>query len=90
MESPSLGERVEILLVSLGDREMVPKTQMPPNTSKYRQWVTINGQKVEALRDTGASMTTVRSQLVHSEQVVLNSFHQVVGGKLLEHSPGSI
>ena len=33
---------------------------------------------VETLRDTGISMTTVRSQLVHSEQVVLNSFHQVV------------
>ncbi|KAJ1216045.1 hypothetical protein NDU88_003651 [Pleurodeles waltl] len=57
---------------------MVPKAHMPRNTSKYRQWVTINGQKVEALRDTGASMTTIQSQLVSPEKIVPNTFHQVI------------
>ncbi|KAJ1211568.1 hypothetical protein NDU88_006926 [Pleurodeles waltl] len=78
MDPDSFEEQVEISLVSLGEREMVPKAHMPRNTSKYRQWVTINGQKVEALRDTGASMTTIQSQLVSTEQIVPNTFHQVI------------
>ncbi|KAJ1123235.1 hypothetical protein NDU88_001708 [Pleurodeles waltl] len=78
MDPESFGEQVEISLVSLGEREMVPKAHMPHNTSKYRQWVTIDGQKVEALRDTGASMTTIKSQLVSTEQIVPNTFHQVI------------
>ncbi|KAJ1093869.1 hypothetical protein NDU88_006960 [Pleurodeles waltl] len=78
MDSDSFGEQAEVSLVCLGEREMVPKAHMPQNTSKYRQWVTIDGQKVEALRDTGASMTTVKSQLVSTEQIVPNTFHQVI------------
>ncbi|KAJ1130022.1 hypothetical protein NDU88_008380 [Pleurodeles waltl] len=78
MDPDSFGEQVEISLVSLGEGEMVPKAHMAQNTSKYRQWVTIDGQKVEALRDTGASMTTVKSQLVSTEQIVPNTFHQVI------------
>ncbi|KAJ1092683.1 hypothetical protein NDU88_005793 [Pleurodeles waltl] len=78
MDPDSFGEQVEISLVSLGEGEMVPKAHMPQNTSKYRQWVTIDGQKVEALRDTGASMTTIKSQLVTTEQIVPNTFHQVI------------
>ncbi|KAJ1214393.1 hypothetical protein NDU88_002012 [Pleurodeles waltl] len=78
MDPDSFGEQVDISLVSLGEREMVPKAHMPQNTSKYRQWITINGQKVEALRDTGASMTTIQSQLVSTEQIVPNTFHQVI------------
>ena len=70
--------RAEVTLVSLVDKEMVPKAQMPSNTSKYRQWVTVNGQRVEALRDTGVRKTD-RCHLVSSEQVIPNSFHQVVG-----------
>ena len=49
--------RSEVTLVSLGDREMVPKAHMPDNTKKYRQWLTINGQRVYTLRDTGPTMT---------------------------------
>ncbi|KAJ1130275.1 hypothetical protein NDU88_008629 [Pleurodeles waltl] len=78
MDPDSFGEQAAVSLVSLGEREMVPKAHMPQNTSKYRQWVTIDGQKVEALRDTGASMTTVKSQLVSTEQIVPNTFHQVI------------
>ena len=52
----------------LGDREMVPKAHMPSNTSKHRQWVVINGQKVEALRYTGASMNTVRCHLADNHE----------------------
>ncbi|KAJ1140719.1 hypothetical protein NDU88_007064 [Pleurodeles waltl] len=74
----SFGEQTEVTLVSLGDAEMVPKAHMPANTSKYRQWVTINGQRVEALCDTGASMTTVKGQLVSAEQLIPNTFHQVI------------
>ncbi|KAJ1187170.1 hypothetical protein NDU88_003949 [Pleurodeles waltl] len=78
MDPDSCGEQAEVSLVSLGEREMLPKAHMPQNTSKYRQWVIIDGQKVEALRDTGASMTTVKSQLVSTEQIVPNTFHQVI------------
>ncbi|KAJ1198964.1 hypothetical protein NDU88_002802 [Pleurodeles waltl] len=78
MDPDSFGEQVEISLVSLGEGEMVPKAHMPQNTSKYRQWVTIDGQKVEALRDTGVSMTTIKSQLVSTEQIVPNTFHQAI------------
>ncbi|KAJ1088960.1 hypothetical protein NDU88_002114 [Pleurodeles waltl] len=78
MDPDSFGEQVEIFLVSQGEGEMVPKAHTPQNTSKYRQWVTIDGQKVEALRDTGASMTTIKSQLVSTEQMVPNTFHQVI------------
>ncbi|KAJ1134698.1 hypothetical protein NDU88_001145 [Pleurodeles waltl] len=60
-------EPAEITLVSLGDSEMVQRSLVPENIKKYRKWVTINGQKVEALRDTGDSVTTVRSQLVSEE-----------------------
>ena len=52
---------IEITLVSLGDRELVPKTQMPSNTTKYGQWVLINGDRVEALRDNGASILSEAS-----------------------------
>lgn len=40
--------------------------------------MTINGQRVEALKDTGVSVTTVRCHLVPEEQVVLGVLHQVV------------
>ena len=63
----SFGGSAEFTLVSLGNREVVPKAHMPHNTKKYRQWFTINGQRVEALRHTGASVTTVRCHLVSSE-----------------------
>ncbi|KAJ1127698.1 hypothetical protein NDU88_006091 [Pleurodeles waltl] len=71
-------EPAEMTLVSLGDSEMVQRTLVPENTKKYRQWVTINGQRVEALKDTGASVTTVRSQLVSEEQIDPRVLHQVV------------
>ncbi|KAJ1216254.1 hypothetical protein NDU88_003858 [Pleurodeles waltl] len=74
----SFVEQIEVSLVSLGDKETVSKAHMPANTSKYRQWVTIDGQRVEALRDTEASMTTVRGQLLSAEQVIPNTFHQVI------------
>ncbi|KAJ1184470.1 hypothetical protein NDU88_001276 [Pleurodeles waltl] len=57
MDPDSFGEQAEVSLVSLGEREIVPKAHMPQNTSKYRQWVTFDGQKVEALRDTGARVS---------------------------------
>ncbi|KAJ1101223.1 hypothetical protein NDU88_006295 [Pleurodeles waltl] len=75
---PGGWEPAEITLVSLGDSEMVQRTLVPENTKKYRQWVTINGQRVEALRDTGASVTTVRSHLVSEEQIDPRVLHQVV------------
>ncbi|KAJ1127432.1 hypothetical protein NDU88_005834 [Pleurodeles waltl] len=65
-------------LVSLGDSEMIQRTLVPENTKKYRQWMTINGQRVEALRDTEASVTAVRSHLVSEEQIDPRVFHQVV------------
>ncbi|KAJ1104313.1 hypothetical protein NDU88_001725 [Pleurodeles waltl] len=71
-------EPAEMTLVSLGDSEMVQRNLVPDNTKKYRQWVTINGQRVEALRDTGASVTTVRSHLVSEEQIDPRVLHQVV------------
>ncbi|KAJ1190731.1 hypothetical protein NDU88_000053 [Pleurodeles waltl] len=71
-------EPAEMTLVSLGDSEIDQRTLVPENTKKYRQWVTINGQMVEALRDTGASVTTVRSQLVSQEQIDPWVLHQVV------------
>ncbi|KAJ1193484.1 hypothetical protein NDU88_002781 [Pleurodeles waltl] len=71
-------EPAEMTLVSLGDSEMVQRPLVPENTKKYRQWVTINGQRVEALRDTGASATTVRSHLVSEEQIDPLVLHQVV------------
>ena len=33
---------------------------------------------MEALRDTGTIMTMVSRQLVHAEQMVMNTFHQVI------------
>ncbi|XP_078496945.1 uncharacterized protein LOC144753011 [Lissotriton helveticus] len=69
------GEWAGVTLVSLVDREMVPRIQVPPNTTKYGQWITINGQRGEALRDTGASMTMVGSQLVSPDQVIPNVLH---------------
>ena len=74
--------------MSLGDREMVPKGPMPDNTKKIKHWLTINGQSMEALRDTGASMTTVRCHLVSSEQVIPSVVHQVVtAGNQVSHYP---
>ncbi|KAJ1123211.1 hypothetical protein NDU88_001684 [Pleurodeles waltl] len=76
MDPDSFGEQVEISLVSLGEGEMVPKAHMSQNTSKYRQWVTIDGQKVEALRDTGAS-----NDLEHTacKEVELRSYLEMSG-----------
>ncbi|KAJ1117511.1 hypothetical protein NDU88_005710 [Pleurodeles waltl] len=72
-------------LASLGDSDVVQRNLVPENTKKYRQWVTINGQRVEALRDTGASVTTVRSQLVSEEQIDPWVLHQVVAVDNSEH-----
>ncbi|KAJ1099019.1 hypothetical protein NDU88_004123 [Pleurodeles waltl] len=63
--------------VSLGDSEMVQRTLVPDTTKKYRRWVTNNGQRVEALRDTGASVPTVRSHLVSEDLRDPRVLHQV-------------
>ncbi|KAJ1100535.1 hypothetical protein NDU88_005617 [Pleurodeles waltl] len=72
-------------LVSLGNSEMVQRILVPENNKMYRQWVTINGQRVEALRETGASVNTVGSYLVSEKQMHPHVLHQVVAVDSSEH-----
>ncbi|KAJ1188673.1 hypothetical protein NDU88_005432 [Pleurodeles waltl] len=82
---PGGWEPAEMTLVSLGDSEVVQRKLLPDNPKKYREWVTINGQRVEALRDTGASVTTLRHHLVSEEQIDPRALHQVVVVDNSEH-----
>ncbi|KAJ1130785.1 hypothetical protein NDU88_009132 [Pleurodeles waltl] len=50
---------------------------LPPIMQRYRQKPKVNGTEVEALRDTGASVTMVAEKLVSPEQVLPGVFHQV-------------
>ncbi|KAJ1167473.1 hypothetical protein NDU88_007864 [Pleurodeles waltl] len=67
----------EVTLVSVGGVDIATMATLPPIMQRYRQRPKVNGTEVEALRDTGASVTMVAEKLVSPEQVLPGVFHQV-------------
>ncbi|KAJ1116366.1 hypothetical protein NDU88_004581 [Pleurodeles waltl] len=67
----------EATLVSEGEVDLAILAAWPPNMKKYRQKLFINGTRVEALRDTGASVTMVTDKLVSPGQYLTGQTYPV-------------
>ncbi|KAJ1159577.1 hypothetical protein NDU88_000084 [Pleurodeles waltl] len=67
----------ESTLVSLRGVDIEVLSALPPSLEKYRQNTKINGTELEALRDTGASVTMVAARLVPPDQMIPGVRHQV-------------
>ncbi|KAJ1110502.1 hypothetical protein NDU88_007853 [Pleurodeles waltl] len=75
---PGLGSGyTEVTLESVGGVDIATMATLPPSMERYRQRPKVNGTEVEALRDTGASVTMVTEKMVFPEQVLPGVFHQV-------------
>ncbi|KAJ1136532.1 hypothetical protein NDU88_002947, partial [Pleurodeles waltl] len=67
----------EATLVSEGGVDLATHAAWPPNMQKYRQQLLINGTKVEALRDTCASVIMVTDKLVSPGQYLAGQTYPV-------------
>ncbi|KAJ1096196.1 hypothetical protein NDU88_001340 [Pleurodeles waltl] len=67
----------EATLVSEGGVDLATLAVWLPNMQKYRQQIFINGTRVEALRDTGASVTMVTDKVVFPGQYLIGQTYPV-------------